>query len=343
MSEYRYRLEALRSGVRWRELRAIGEVQITANASSVIGSSLAATLEFDAEVNLLRDEIKAYQIINGVESPLGIYICTTAQHHYEATGRHSVTIEAYDRGVLATQTTTETRLHLAAGTKYIDAVEQLLNRAGIVHIQKAENTETLSTEREDWDTGTSLATIINELLAEINYSPLHFNLEGYAVLSPAPIDGEGTPRRSYNELDPGARVMRTMQDSVDIFDAPNAFLVICDNPELPDVITARAENRSPVSRLSIQARGRKITSVTRVDNIASQAELDKYAQRLCYESMTRAESVIITTAKMAGNELYDAIGLNLNGVQGIFTEKGWTIRLGAGEQMTHTLERRVFY
>lgn len=342
MAEFTYRIDALRNGVKWRRMQAVGTPQITANAASTIPSSLGAVFRVDPEVDLLRDELKVFQIIDGIEHPLGVFVCTTANEHIDEVGAKTVTIEAYDRCCLASQTTTEERVFFAAGTNYIDAVEQLLHRVGIVLIRATATAETLQTAREDWEPGTAYITIINTLLKEINYLPLHCDLQGYAVLKPAPIEGAGPVKQVYDELDSEAVVMRPMDRLEDVFDAPNVFVVICENPELPAPLTAKAENNSPVSRLSIQARGRRIASVQRVDNIASQAELNRYAQRLCYESMTRAETIQVSTGRIPANELYDAIGLNLNGVQGIFTEKGWTVRLKEGEQMTHTLERRVF-
>jgi len=342
MAEFSYRIDALRNGVKWRTMQAVGTPQITAKTDSTIPSSLGGVFRVDPEVDLLNDELKAFQIIDGVEYPLGVFVCPTANEHTDEVGTKTVTVEAYDRCSLASQTTTEERIFFAAGTNYIDAIEQLLHRVGIVLIRATATTETLQTAREDWEPGTAYITIINTLLKEINYLPLHCDLNGYAVLKPAPIEGAGPVKRVYDELDPASVVMRPMDRLTDVFDAPNVFVAICENPELEEPLTAKAENNSPVSRLSIQARKRRIAKVQRVDNIASQAELNRYAQRLCYESMTRAETVTISTGKIPANELYDAVGLNLNGVQGIFTEKGWTVRLKDGEPITHTLERRVF-
>lgn len=341
MSEYSYRVDAIRNGARLKSLKAVTAPDITANASSSIKSSLGATFIADADIDLLNDELRPVQIIDGVEYSLGIFCVATKRDIYPQIGPVQWRVEAYDRGLYVEQTRTENILHLAAGTNYVEAIKSLLHIAGINHVLATPSAATLATDREDWDIGTSYLDIINTLLKEINYYSLWFTLDGYAVLRPMEEPGTESIKRSYNELEPDSRISREMQTELDIFDVPNVFICICSNPDLPAPLISRAENTSPISKLSIQARGRRIAQAINVDNIASQAELDKYARRKIYDSMTHAETVHIKTAKMPGNELNDIVGLNLRGIQGPFTEVSWSLRMAPGEMMTHTLSRRI--
>ena len=75
------------------------------------------------------------------------------------------------------------RLFIAAGTKYTDAVSNIIISAGIENIEVIPSDKTLTTDRE-FEIGRSKLDIVNELLAEINYRSAMADANGkrsYAV------------------------------------------------------------------------------------------------------------------------------------------------------------------
>lgn len=339
--QYARRVDVIRRGATLSKLQPIENPTINANAEASIKVSMSGTFVFNEEVDYLNDELKPYQIINGIEYPVGVFPIGTYSENYDENGVHTIQIEAYDRSLRLQQTKIETLLHLSAGTNYMQVIEALLVEAGITLYLATPTAEVLATDREDWDIGTDYLAIINTLLGEINYGGIWFNAEGYAVLQPtqkpsaANIDHEYDGNTKLSVLSPEAAL------ETDIFDKPNVFIVICDNPDLPAPLISKAVNDNPLSALSTFKRGRRIAQVYKVDNIASQDALDGYAQRLCSDSMLSSEIITVSTANMPGHGIYDTVAITHPKIEGIFQEIAWSMILGDGQSMTHTLRRSI--
>ena len=338
--EYARRVDVIRSGATLTELQPIGDPSIDANAEADIKMSMSGTFAYNDLVDYLNDELKPYQIIDGVEYPVGVFQIGTYSDHYDANGVHTIQIEAYDRALRLQQTKTETILHLSAGTNYIQAVEALLVEAGISLYFKTDTVEVMATDREDWDIGTDYLTIINALLSEINYGSIWFNKDGYAVLQPIKKTSAANIDHEYGGEEFSILKPETSKET-DIFDKPNVFIVICENPDLDAPLISTAVNDNPLSALSTFKRGRRIAEVYKVNNIASQEALDEYAQRLCIDCMLSSEIIEISTANMPEHGIYDTVALTHPNLEGIFQETAWSLILAAGKTMTHTLRRSI--
>lgn len=339
--EYAYRVDVIRNGATLTELLAVRAPSIDADATADIKMSMSGTFLHNDLVDYLNDELKPYQIIDGTAYPVGVFPIGTYADAYDANGVHTVQIEAYDRGLLLQQTRTEQILHLSAGTNYMQAVESLLVEAGISLYLATPTSETLATDREDWDIGTDYLTIINTLLGEINYGDIWFNADGFAVLQPAKTPSAASIDHYYDGGTNLSVLSPEASSETDIFDKPNVFVVVCDNPDLDAPLVSTAVNDNPLSALSTFKRGRRIAQKYDVDNIASQAQLDDYAQRLCNDSMLSSEIVTISTANMPGHGVYDTVAISHPKIQGIFQEVAWSMTLDVGQTMTHTLRRSI--
>lgn len=340
MRSYTRRIDVYRNGAKVTELKAVEAPTVNADSSAQIKMSMSGTFLYNPLVDYLNDDLKAWQIIDGIAYPVGVFPVGTYQDIYTENGAHHVRLEAYDRCFRLQQTRTESILHMDSGTNYIDAVGQLLVGADIGLYLSTPTDLTLTTARE-WDIGTDYLTIANELLSEINYQSIWFNADGYAVLQPA-VQPDASRINHYYDSSTKLSVLRPdCTSETDIFDKPNVFIVVCGNPDLPAPLTATAENNNPLSALSIFKRGRRIASVYNVDNIASQTELDKYAQRLCQESILSSEVVTFQTANMPNHGVYDILAISHPEIQGIFQETSWSMSLEAGALMTHTARRSI--
>ena len=106
-------------------------------------------------------------------------------------------------------------------------------------------------------------------------------------------------------------------------------------------LLAKAENANPQSPLSIMRRGRRIVAVEHVDNIASQDELQAYANRLRNESMITAETFRVETGLLPGYGVADVTALHYGEFAAVCIERAWDMELRPGGSMNHTLERVV--
>ena len=130
-------------------------------------------------INWLSDRLRVVVILNGVEYPCGVFIITTAPKR-KVGGLKLIDIEGYSPLYLAQRKKLETRLHIDAGANYVTQINNLLIASGISDITSTATSLTLATAREDWEIGTPYLTIINQLLAEINYNSVWVNLNGTA-------------------------------------------------------------------------------------------------------------------------------------------------------------------
>jgi len=330
------RVDVIRNGVKYSELNPIGSVSIQMNGTAKIKSSLSGTFLPNPDVDWFSDAIMPVAIVNGEEQKLGVFIPTTVSKS-RSDDILRISIEGYDRCWQVQNTKTETILSLASGVNYITAIESLLLQCGIALAVKTPTTATLTSIREDWDIGTDYLTIINQLLDEINYNPLWFDNYGYAVLEPSRLLDVSDIERTYDYDDVETLMFPTSTAKLDLFSVPNVFLCVCSNADKTTVMKATAVNNNSYSPFSVQRRGKRIMSMTRVDNIASQTELENYAQILCTESMFAGQKIEISTAIRTDCGVNDIVALKHPDADGLCIETGWRIDLMTGGTMTHTL------
>lgn len=311
------------------------------DADARIKTSLSGEFVRDGRIDWLSDKIRPELIIDGTVWPLGVYLPATVRWE-ETDATKTVIVDAYDQCWQVSDTKTEDVLHLDKGTNYIDAVKLLLIRTGIALVNSIPTAATLTEDREDWDIGTSYLDIVNQLLSEINYNPLWFNSSGAAILEPASVPTAENIEHTIDSDDPGCLMLPTLTNEVNVFDAPNVFICVCSNPDKSGVMIARAENTNPQSALSIARRGRRIVHVEKVDNIASQAELQAYAERMRNNSMITGEVFRIQTALQPNHGVNDVVAFHHNDVTAICIEKSWSMSLGIGGTMNHSIEKVVY-
>lgn len=351
------RFKMMRDGIEYGELYAKSAPTLRTQSNGEIKTSLQGTFfpsakdsrGDDVEVDWLYDEIKPVLVIDGEEQPLGVLMPSTVTPK-ESKGETTLEIQAYDRCWRVRDNKVEGALYLSEGTAYIDAVEQLLTSSGIATIIATPSEAVLAEDRQDWETGTSYLKIVNSLLAEINYKPLWFNSSGFAILEPASTPTAENIQHVFLNKKPdprnpkeveAIRVLPQMSRKTDIYQAPNVFICVCSNADKDDGMKATAENNNPQSPLSIMRRGRRIVQVTSVDNIESQTELQAYANRLLYESMTTGEVINVETALQSGFGVDDVTAIKYDDTLGICIEKSWSMQLAPGGIMSHELEKVV--
>lgn len=339
--EISYKIKILRNNacVSTLEWDADSAPSVDMDSGAEIKSSLQGTFLINPEYDPLKDELQPVIVVNGQETPLGVFACATLSYSGEESSRR-VNIEAYDRGWRAQSTRTEAVLHFSAGTKYMAAVDQLLTGAGISLVVRADSASVFPADREDWEVGTDYLTIINDLLNEMNYMPLWFDAAGYAHVEPYIPPSSSVIKRNYS-----ARDMRRLpmlpgyEEETDIFSAPNVFICICSNADRTGSLMATAVNDSPLSSKSVFHRGRRIVQLVKVNQIADQASLQAYADRLRTESMMASQAITFYVPAEGGHSMQDIISIDHPDIGGIYTETGWSLNLAAGEGMTITAKR----
>lgn len=343
--EVKYRVRALKNGVPAAEL-LWGEGNaptIMWDKTGDIKASMSGDFFKNHDVDLLTDELQPVAIINSEEFPLGVFRATTVTTkatQYAPTVR----IEAYDRCWRLKCRRTEKVLHYAAGTAYISVIEGLLTECGISLRLVTSSAAALQTDREDWEIGTDYLTIVNQLLGEINYVPLWFDADGVAHVEPyRPMDAK---RISHVYGDMGAPevlnpALSESKMETDIFSKPNVFICVCSNPEIGEPMTAVAVNENASSSTSVFRRGMRIARRCIVRNIASQEELQAYANKIMQEAMFAVQTLSFETFVEGGHGIGDIISINNQEIGGLYEETAWSVTLAVGTTMKHTAKRLV--
>lgn len=331
------RLEVIRGNARVFDLKTIDTPKITFDGEARIKSSLAATVLYDDRFDMLRDEIRAVLTVDGVDHPVGVF-AVAAANKITNDDEVQLILEAYDRCWYAQAIKWEPTMQLEAGVNYIDPINELLVSSGITNIRATPTPATLPTVRI-WDGGASYLDIINELLGEINYKELWFDASGAAVIEPRSVLGAEHIQHQLDGNSVKSLLIPGVEQQTDVFDAPNVFVLVCSNPDLPAPLVSRAENDNPSSPLSTMRRGRRIVTYIAVDNVADQAALDEMARLTKWESMAFGETAKCSTALLPGYGLDDVIALVYKDVAGIYISSAWTMDFVAGGEMEHTLKR----
>ena len=338
-----FRYHVIRDGATFCELRAAegSEPRISMDAGGDIKTKLSGSfLPPEEAVNWLTDAIRPVMILDGVQHPLGLFLPSKVDEIDDGASRR-IRIDAYDRGWIVRDHKTESLLYFQSGTNYLDAVNSLLMACGITLISAVPTSATLNEDREDWEIGTSSLDIINELLGEINYGDLWFDASGTAILEPKATPTADNIEHILDENSIESLMIPGITSSTDFYSQPNVFLCICSNSDKAAGMAAMAENANPQSPLSIARRGRRIMKVVRLNNIASQAELQLYADRMVTDSLLKGEVLSVSTCLLPGYGVGDVIALRYGELSAICTESRWSMDLSPGGQMQHTLERAV--
>lgn len=344
-----FRYKVLRNGADYGFLQAVSAPSIRCDNSAAIKMSFSGVFLPEARdafgnvisVDYLSDEIEPILLIDGVEHKLGVFLPATVTPS-ETAGAAQVQIEAFDRCWRVRDVYSETLTYFAEGTPYLTAIESLLTQAGITTVLATPTAATLAEAREDWNIGTSYLTIVNDLLAEINYNPLWFNASGVAILEPASVPTAANIEHTLDADNVESLIIPEISRQTDIYQAPNVFVAYCANPDKSGIWTATAENTNPQSPLSVQRRGRRIMKVERLDNIASEALLQDYVDQKRNDSMISGETINIQTALLPGYGVADVVALHYGEISAVCIDRAWSMNLSVGGTMSHTLERVVY-
>lgn len=328
------KLYVLRNNVPYTQLECVSAPTIRANADGEIKSSLSVSVIENNEVNWLTDELNPVLVIDGIEHSYGIFAPTTYSVRNDGVFK-TVDIEAYDRCWWLKVKRTDSIKHIPAGANYVEVIKALLVECGVALVNAIPSSLVLATSREDWEISTEYITIINTLLEEISYNPIWFDGRGFAVVEPKQqLNGNIARHYNFNNIKSLCReAVRTM----DFFNAPNVFLCVCSNPD-HSVWIAKSKNDNPTSPLSVPRRGREIIQYVKVDNIASQEELQIYADNLAFQSMLLSQKVELTTGMLTNVGFNDVVSIVHPDFHGIAREKEWTITLEPNGEMSHILE-----
>lgn len=270
---------------------------------------------------------------------LGIYIMSTPSVRGDSGVRHC-SAAGYDFCEILKEDKVTERYYVAANSLYTQVAGTLIADAGIKRINIASSDKRTPVELE-WQAGTPYITIVNELLASINYEPIHFDLNGYAC-SKAYVAPELRPTEYVYQTNEDSLIFEGTSILKDTFNKPNVFVRYTKNP---DGVELKAEyvNNAISSPISVVNRGRRIVDIDTVNDIADQATLNDYTKRIAIENSQVYETITLSTALMPHHFYRDCLFIEHSklDIGNKYIEYGWSLPLEVGGTMTHTLQKAI--
>jgi hypothetical protein len=295
-----------------------------------------------APVNFASDLLRPVAIltvpdVGQVEFNLGVFLMSSSTRQATPDGSVVRVVDGYDQRAALLGDKVTTRYTVASGTVVTTAVESLLSGFTTNITTSATGTP----RAMDWDPGTSKQRIIDDLLALLNYEPVHFDSSGTAVCRPYVDPGSRAPVWVYA----AGAVSILGQDTaveLDLFDVPNSWLLVVSNPD-QSVLTASYTNTNPASATSTASRGRTITDYRTGVEAANQGALDAMLARVVFEASQLVETVTFTGGFNPLHGHGDTVRVTdpSLGVDTVYAERAWSLTLTAGVPMMHTARRVV--
>ena len=330
----------LRNNVECTRLIADAETnaQISMDNTAEIKMTMTGDFEMNDQINTLVDRLQVIMHIDGTAHPLGKYVICSIEPKTTPAGRRVGSYTAYDLTYLVQGSKTEKRKYIAAGTKYTDALQNLLIESGITDYIIEPSDATIRTDREDWEPGTSRLTICNDLLTEINYNSLWMDLQGTIRCSKY---RQATAENIAHSYSAGQYSMLYPETSqvIDTFDRANVFIRVVEDAENQNPLRAESVNNDPDSALSTVNQLRRVVDYDTLDNIASQGELQAYVDNLKFKSLLATVETTFDTGPNPKHQAFDVVALSLGQDSGIYAETSWIIDLSAPYKMQHTGKR----
>lgn len=303
------------------------------NSLSTLKANCNIPISLGAEETLNLNAIRIYEVLNKVETCLGTFLISTPASSYD-NAIQNVDCTGYSTLWRLNSNTPSDRYFVAQGTNAVAEVKRILDSLGYEY-DIAESTKTTSVNVE-WDYGTSWLTIINDLLAAINYTSLCVNAMGVYIATDYVLPEDKEPDITLNEDDLDNILEPKQNNELDLFNIPNRFVMYVNNAET---------NLCAIYERTYGETGTDNTWVnTYVESVSDAADYDTlYAmcKKKSAESVSIYNKVQISTAITMLPTYMPTIELNHYKAIGKYQCTSFTIDLSVGGSMDLNLRKVV--
>lgn len=271
---------------------------------------------------------------------LGIFLLSTPTRVEE--GRNVYRdVECYDKLLIVKEDLVTDRYTIGKGTNYYNAMWLILLSAGVGKFNIEDSGKALPNDKE-YDPGTSKLEILNDLASDINFTPFWVDEYGYFRSNTYQSPSTQSPDYEYQDDDMSV-VEAGMEEELDLFGLPNVWTVVVSNPDNDSVLTSTVENHNPDHPRSIENLGRRVVRYEEKDNIADQAALDAYTERLATEATEIYGHIKFSTAIMPFHSYSNVLQIRNQtlGINDKYSETKWSMNLESGGSMEHECRRVV--
>lgn len=297
----------------------------------------------DGTINFLSDRIQPIFEIkiknDWIQFPMGVFLLASPKRS-DNNNNIERTIEAYDGLLILVDDKTDDIWTVSAGTNYKTAIINLLESAGITQYIIEDTNKVLSTTQV-FEIGSSKLSIINELISQINFTPIRVDVYGNFVSNGYVAPSSRGIEYTYKD-DSLSVTYKGMTENFDLFNVANKWVVVVTNAETTPLKSVYI-NENVSSLTSTVNRGRVITDYREIDNMADQQSLNDYVLRIANESSQIFGEVEFETAIMPHHDYMDLLKIEYSslGINDKYVETAWEFNFNTGAKMKHFCRRVV--
>jgi hypothetical protein len=269
----------------------------------------------------------------------GIYLLNSPDRSENKGGIYR-NIEAYDKTVILREDRVYNRYLIPKGTSYSVAIRNLILSTGITDLSIQESELELSVDKE-YEIGTPKLEIINSLLNAINYNSVWFNYHGTCMVTKYIPGKERAYEYEYSTNNKSVTYYGA-SETLDTFNIPNKFVRYVENPETGYLISTLTNDQAS-NKLSTVNRGRVITDIKSVTDIADQQTLDSYVRKEAEQLSLVYGGFEFSTLPMPHHTFMDCYlfrNRNLDVMEKV-VETAWNINASVNGTMTHKVKKVI--
>ncbi|WP_342025719.1 hypothetical protein AADC60_24470 [Cytobacillus pseudoceanisediminis] len=340
----RFRFDLLNKDNQYiRTLNNVLAGEVAMNSLAEIKRTARFSLKDDGSIDFLNDRIQPFVEVkmknDFISFPLGIFLLSSPTRKDQTNGVFR-DVEAYGGLIILRDDKLEQRLIVPAGSRYYEEIIKILQSAGITKYN-IENTNAVLQRDIEFEPGREKLFAINELLRQINYTPIYDDENG--IFTSSYYRSPAVRAADYTYKDDELSVtFQGMEEELDLFNVPNKWVVVCSNAEQEPLVSSYT-NDNPDSPISTVNRGRTIVDFREVSDIADQASLDAYVQRIAFEASQVYGKITFETALMPMHDFSDVLEVVYSplNITGKYAETAWSMPLSVGAKMKHEVRKVV--
>lgn len=322
---------------------ATGSISFDSTSQIMRTCSINAKRSELLDVNMVDERIVPYFCIlapnkRWLKYPLGVFMINPSA----VLNNKSVFVnaEGYDLAQIALDVKLENTATYHAGTVYTSSIS---NRLGSIYTNYdvVADASLVNPTDTEYELGTSEIDVINSMLDAINYYPLYFDENGMAHAEPYIFPEDRQVQMQYS-ADNKSIIYDGVSQSSNIFEIPNRFIRYTNDSD-HEPFRSEVTVTDPTIPSSTVNRGRTITDIQSVDDIATQISLDNYTRRAAINASQHTESLEFESVNMPLHGFKNCLQVRCEDmdIDGKYIEYAWEMDLSTGGKMKHQCYKAV--
>lgn len=322
---------------------ASGSISFDSTSQIMRTCNISAKRNELVDINTVDERIVPYFCIlapnnTWLKYPLGTFIINpSAQLNNKSV---YISVLGYDLAKLALDIKLENTATYPKGSIYTASIA---NRLGSIYdnYDIISDIKLINPTDIEYEIGSSEIDTINSMLNAINYYPLYFDENGLPHAEPYIFPEDRRIQIEYS-ADNKSIIYDGVSQESDLFETPNRFIRYTDDSDHEPLRSEITVTDASIPS-SVVNRGRVITNIESVEDVATQIELDNLTRRAAIDASQHSESLSFETVNMPGHGFKNCLHVRCEDmdIDGKYIEYAWDMDLSIGGRMKHQCYKAV--